>query len=128
RLCYVVAADGADKARIEREIKEMPYYFSDYDTTVNFITADELHANHGTLPHGGNVIHMGTTGTNNDHVMEFSLKLESNPEFTASVMLAFARAASKLSAKGESGARTIFDIPPVLLSRFEADESVRRLL
>jgi len=128
RLCYVVVAEGADRDRIEREIKGMPDYFSDYDTTVNFISQNELKANHGTLPHGGNVIHMGTTGSGNNHIMEFSLKLDTNPEFTASVLLAYARAAYKLSVKGERGARTIFDIPPVLLSRVDADEVIKNLL
>lgn len=127
RVCYVVAAEGADKERIEREIKEMPNYFDGYDTAVYFISAAELKANHNKLPHGGNVIRMGTTGCGNRHAIEFSLKLDSNPEFTASVLLAYARAAHKLRKKGETGARTIFDIPPVLLSA-EADEAVKNLL
>ena len=128
RLCYVVAAENADKKRIEKEIKEMPNYFDEYDTTVNFISAAELKAAHGKLPHGGNVIHMGATGAGNNHAIEFSLKLDSNPEFTASVLLAYARAAYKLSAKGERGARTIFDIPPVLLSSSSAEELIKNLL
>ena len=128
RLCYVVADENADKKRIEKEIKEMPHYFSDYDTTVHFITADELKVNHGKLSHGGNVIHMGVTGDNNNQVIEFSLKLDSNPEFTASVLIAYARAAYRLSAKGECGARTIFDIPPALLSTIDLKEAVKNLL
>jgi len=128
RLCYTVAAKDADKARIEREIKEMPNYFDEYDTTVHFISAEELKANHGKLPHGGNVIHIGATGAGNSHVMEFSLKLDSNPEFTASVLLAYARAAYKMSGKGECGARTIFDIPPGLLSPLGAEDIVKNLL
>ncbi|MDR0292944.1 MAG: diaminopimelate dehydrogenase [Oscillospiraceae bacterium] len=128
RLCYVAAEEGADKARIEREIKEMPYYFSDYDTTVTFISLEELRRDHGKLTHGGNVIHTAKTGAGNRHLMEFSLKLDSNPEFTASVLLACARAAYRLFEKGERGARTMFDIPPVLLSRAGVSETVQTLL
>ena len=128
RLCYVVAEDGADKTRIEREIKEMPNYFSDYDTTVNFISREDLKANHSKLMHGGRVIRMGKTGDGNNHVMEFSLALDSNPEFTASVLIAYARAAYKLSQKGESGARTIFDIPPILLSGLDSNDVIKNLL
>ena len=128
RLCYVAAAEGADKKRIEREIKEMPNYFADYDTTVRFISAAELKAKHDKLPHGGNVIHMGKTGAGNNHVIEFSIKLDSNPEFTASVLLAYARAAYRLSLKGERGARTIFDIPPALLYGPGDEEAVKNLL
>ena len=128
RLCYVVADEDADKIQIEREIKEMPNYFDEYDTTVCFISADELKADHAGLPHGGNVIHMGTTGDGNNHTIEFSLKLASNPEFTASVLLAYARAAYKLSQKGECGARTIFDIPATLLSSLSTEKLLRDLL
>ena len=128
RVCYVVAASGADQKRIEKEIKEMPHYFADYDTTVHFISSEELKANHSKLMHGGNVIHIGKTGDANKHVVEFSLQLDSNPEFTASVLLACARAAFRLAAKGECGARTIFDIPPILLSKMEASEAVKILL
>ncbi|MCL2145236.1 MAG: diaminopimelate dehydrogenase [Endomicrobia bacterium] len=128
RLCYVVATEDADKKRIEKEIKEMPNYFDEYDTSVCFISADELKADHGKLPHGGNVIHMGKTGETNKHIIEFSLKLDSNPEFTASVLLSYARAAYKLSAKGECGARTIFDIPPILLSPLDIEEAIKNLL
>ena len=116
RLCYVAAADGADRARIENEIKTMPDYFADYDTEVVFISLDELHASHSRMTHGGNVIHSGATGSDNRHLIELSVKLDSNPEFTASILLAYARAAYRLSARGETGARTVFDIPPSLLS------------
>jgi len=128
RLCYVVAAEGADKKRIESEIKNMPNYFSDYDTMICFVSHDELKANHSKLMHGGNVIHTGETGDGNKQVIEFSLKLDSNPEFTASVLIAYARAAHKLSDKGESGARTVFDIPPILLSGQDKAEVVKNLL
>ena len=128
RLCYVAVAEEADKKRIEKEIKEMPNYFDEYDTTVCFVSAEELKTNHGKLPHGGSVIHMGKTGEVNKHLIEFSLKLDSNPEFTASVLLSYARAAYKLSAKGECGARTIFDIPPILLSTFDTEEAIKNLL
>ena len=118
RECYVVAEEGADTARIENEIKTMPNYFADYDTTVHFISEEELKKYHSGLPHGGTVIRTGRTGWNNEnvHTVEYSLKLDSNPEFTTQVLTAFARAAYRLSLKGESGARTVFDIPPVLLS------------
>ena len=127
RLCYVVAEDS-DKNRIEREIKEMPDYFSDYDTTVNFISHDEFMAEHTKMPHGGNVIHMGQTGFENNQSMEFVLKLDSNPEFTASVLLIYAKAAYRLSKMGESGAKTIFDVPPILLSENDRDEAIKSLL
>ena len=130
RYCYVVAADGADKARIENEIKTMPNYFADYDTTVEFITMDELMANHSGIPHGGKVIRSGNTGKNgeNTHIIEFSLKLDSNPEFTSSVLVACARAAFKLSQKSDFGAKTIFDIPPAALSPLSPDELRKKLL
>lgn len=115
RECYVVAEEGADKARIEREIKEMPNYFSDYDTTVHFISEEELLKNHAGLPHGGFVLRSGATGENK-HLLEFSLKLDSNPEFTASVLTAYARAAAKMNAAGECGAKTVFDVPLKYLS------------
>lgn len=120
RLCYVVAAEGADKAAITKEIVEMPNYFDEYDTTVEFVSAEELAKNHSTLPHGGNVIHVGKTGKNSNQIIEYKLTLDSNPEFTCSIMIAYARAAAKLAAKGEKGARTIFDIPPILLSNKES--------
>lgn len=128
RECFVVAAENADKARIEREIKTMPHYFDEYDTTVNFISLEELHEKHGTLPHGGNVIHTAKTGAGSTHAIEFSLKLDSNPEFTASVMLAYARAAYRLASAGESGARTLFDIAPKLIAAESPDELVKNLL
>lgn len=124
RECYVVVEEGADKARIENEIKTMPNYFSDYDTTVNFISLDELKANHSGIPHGGSVIRSGRTGFDlgTKHTIEYSLKLESNPEFTGSVLAAYARAAFKLKANGESGCRTVFDIAPALLVDMDGEE------
>ena len=118
RECYVVAEEGADKAAIEQAIKTMPNYFDEYDTTVTFISEEELKENHSKMPHGGFVIRTGETGTEgNKHVIEYSLKLDSNPEFTASVLVAYARAANRLSQKGENGARSVFDIAPALLSQ-----------
>ena len=128
RVCYVVASPDADKDSIETGIKTMPYYFAEYDTTVHFITRDELKANHAKAMHGGNVIHTGETGEGNKHVIEFSLKLDSNPEFTSSVLIAYARAAYRLSAEGENGARTILDIPPSLLAAEDQEELRRKLL
>ena len=124
RECYVVVEEGADKARIENEIKTMPNYFSDYDTTVNFISLDELKKNHSGIPHGGSVIRSGCTGfdLNTKHTIEYSLKLESNPEFTGSVLTAYARAAYRLKAKGETGCRTVFDIAPAVLVDMDGDE------
>ena len=124
RECYVVAAEGADKARIEREIKEMPNYFADYDTTVNFISLEELREKHGGIPHGGVVIRSGVTGfeKENSHVIEYSLKLDSNPEFTASVLVAYARAAYRMSSEGVSGCKTVFDVPPAYLSAKSGEE------
>jgi len=124
RECWVVAEEGADKAEIERQIKTMPNYFSDYDTTVNFITEEELQRNHAGLPHGGVVITSGTTGLNNEdhHTIEYKLTLDSNPEFTSSVLVALARAAARLSARGETGCKTIFDIAPADLSPLSGEE------
>lgn len=124
RECYVVVEDGADKARIENEIKTMPNYFADYDTTVNFISLDELKKNHSGIPHGGSVIRSGCTGFDLDtkHTIEYSLKLESNPEFTGSVLTAYARAAYKLRESGETGCKTVFDIAPALLVDMDGDE------
>ena len=127
RECFVVAAEGADKARIEKEIKEMPNYFADYDTTVHFISMDEMKKNHSGLPHGGCVIRTGQTGATK-HVIEYNIKLESNPEFTSSVLVAFARAAYKLNKEGQKGARTIFDIPPAYLSAKTAEELRKTML
>jgi len=123
RECYVVAEEGADKAAIEEAIKTMPNYFDEYDTTVTFITEEELKENHSKMPHGGFVIRTGETGCEgNKHVIEYSLKLDSNPEFTASVLVAYARAAHRLSKKGESGARSVFDIAPAMLSQMTPEE------
>ena len=129
RECYVVAEEGADKAAIENAIKTMPNYFSDDDTTVTFITEEELKANHSKMPHGGFVIRTGETGyQGNKHVIEYSLKLDSNPEFTGSVLVAYARAAHRLSKKGESGARSVFDIAPAMLSQMSAEELRSQML
>lgn len=124
RECYVVAKEGADKARIEKEIKEMPNYFADYDTTVTFITQEELDRDHKGIPHGGMVIRSGRTGWNleNSHVVEYSLKLDSNPEFTASVLIAYARAAMRMRAEGMTGCKTVFDVPPAYLSPLSGQE------
>ncbi len=117
RECFVVVKDGADKEKIAEEIKSMPYYFADYDTTVTFISREEMNEKHSGIPHGGSVIRTGFTGfdLNTKHTVEYSLKLESNPEFTGSVLTAFSRAAYKLKLAGESGCKTVFDIAPALL-------------
>ncbi len=130
RECFVVVEEGADKSRIEREIKEMKNYFADYDTTVNFITMDELNKNHKGLPHGGFVIRSGKTGLNcqNNHVIEYSLNLDSNPEFTSSVLVAFARAAVRLNNEGIYGCKTVLDIPPAYLSADSVENLRKRLL
>ncbi len=129
RECYVVAEEGANLAEIEQAIKTMPNYFADYNTTVNFITEEELKENHSKMPHGGFVIRTGETGRDgNKHVIEYSLKLDSNPEFTSSVLVAYARAAYRLSQKGESGARSVFDIPPVLLSQKTPEQLRKEIL
>ena len=129
RECYVVVADGADKARIEKEIKEMPNYFADYHTTVHFISQEELNEKHAGLPHGGSVIRSGVTGNGkNRHVIEYSLKLDSNPEFTASVLVACARAAYRLNKEGVIGGKTMLDIPPVYLSANSRETLISTLL
>ena len=130
RECYVVAAEGADKARIEREIKEMPNYFSDYDTTVTFITTEEMLRDHAALPHGGFVIRTGKIGLQRDHTatIEYSLRLDSNPEFTSSVLVACARALLKIKARGETGCKTVFDIAPADLSALSGEELRAHLL
>ncbi len=130
RECYVVAAEGADKARIEHEIKTMPNYFADYDTTVSFITIEELRAHHVGLPHGGSTIRNGITGIDgeNKHTIEFSLKLDSNPEFTASVLMAYARAVYKMYGRGERGCKTVFDVAPADLSELTPEELRARML
>ena len=123
RLCYVVAEEGADKARIENEIKTMPNYFSDYDTTVNFISEEEMQRDHSGLPHGGSVIYSGESGNGtNKHVIEYKLTLDSNPEFTGSVLTAYARAAYRMNKDDICGAKTVFDIAPALLSPLNGDE------
>ncbi len=130
RECFVVAEEGADKARIEEEIKTMPNYFSDYDTTVHFITEEEMKANHSGLPHGGCVIRSGKTGWNQEHnhVIEYSLNLDSNPEFTASVIVAYARAAYRMNKEGMSGCKTVFDVAPAYLSEKSGEELRAHLL
>ena len=121
RECFVVAEEGADLARIEQEIKTMPNYFAEYDTTVHFISEEEFARDHSGIPHGGFVIHSGKTGWDETtkHVIEYSLKLESNPEFTSSVLVAFARAAYRLAKEGQTGCRTVFDIAPAYLSQHD---------
>ena len=127
RECFVVAKEGADLARIENEIKTMPNYFADYDTTVHFITMEELKRDHSGIPHGGFVIRSGKTGFNgeNNHIIEYSLKLDSNPEFTSSVIVAYARAAYRLNKEGVSGCKTVFDIAPAYLS-IKSNEELRK--
>ena len=122
RECYVVAEEGADLARIEKEIKEMPNYFADYDTTVTFISEEEMKRDHSALPHGGQVIRSGKTDEGNGHVMEFSLKLDSNPEFTGSVLVACARAVVRMYSRGSYGCKTLFDVAPADLSPMEPSE------
>lgn len=130
RECFVVAAEGADLARIENEIKTMPNYFADYDTTVHFITMEELKRDHAGLPHGGKVIRTGVSGLNKEHshVIEYQLKLDSNPEFTAGVLVASARAVARLARDGKSGCFTMFDLPPAYLSMYSAEELRAKLL
>ena len=124
RECFVVAEEGADLAKIENEIKTMPNYFSDYDTTVHFITEEEMKRDHSGLPHGGMVIRTGVTGMEKEHkhVIEYSLKLDSNPEFTGSVIVAYARAVSRMNKEGMSGCKTVFDVAPAYLSPKSAEE------
>ena len=130
RECFVVAAEGADLDRIEREIKTMPNYFADYDTTVHFISMDELRRDHSGIPHGGSVIHSGRTGLNGEHthVIEYKLTLDSNPEFTSSVLVAYARAAVRMAREGLTGCRTVLDVAPAYLSPCDGAELRRRLL
>ena len=130
RECFVVAEEGADLARIEREIVTMPNYFADYDTIVHFITAEEMARDHSGIPHGGFVIHAGKTGKDGEHtnIMEYNLKLDSNPEFTASVLIACARAAYRMKEEGAIGCKTILDIPPSYLSPASGEELRKRLL
>ena len=130
RECFVVAEEGADLARIEKEIKEMPNYFDQYDTTVHFISEEELLEKHGGLPHGGFVLRSGVTGLEkeNHHVIEYALKLDSNPEFTGSILVAVARAAYKMKQRGDKGCKTIFDIAPADLSAMSPEELRAHLL
>ena len=130
RECFVVAEEGADLDRIEKEIKEMPNYFADYDTTVHFISEEELQKNHSGIPHGGFVIRSGKTGWNkeNTHIIEYSLKLDSNPEFTASVIVAYARACYKMSSEGQSGCKTVFDVAPSYLTILSGEEIRKSML
>ena len=129
RECFVVAEPGADLKRIEKEIKTMPNYFSDYDTTVHFITQEEMQRDHSGIPHGGMVIRSGKTGKDGEHrhIIEYSLKLDSNPEFTASVLVAYTRAAYRMNREGQSGCKTIFDVPPAYLSALDG-ETLRKTL
>lgn len=128
RECFVVAEDGADIERIEREIKTMPNYFSDYDTIVHFISEEELKAEHSKMPHGGCVIRSGKTDTENRDVLELSIKLDSNPQFTSSVLTAYARAIYKMSEEGRTGALTVFDVPIAYLSQMSNEELRKKLL
>lgn len=130
RVCYVVAEEGADLKQIENDIVTMPNYFADYDTTVHFITEEELKRDHSGIPHGGFVIRSGKTGLNgeNNHIIEYSLKLDSNPEFTTSVLLAYARAAVRMKNEGMTGAKTVFDVPPAYLSAMSGEELRKNLL
>lgn len=130
RECFVVAEEGADTARIEQEIKTMPNYFDEYETVVHFISQEELDRDHSGIPHGGFVIRSGKTGWENEnqHVIEYSLKLDSNPEFTSSVLAAYARAAYRLSKDGQAGCRTVFDIAPAYLSAKSGEELRKHLL
>lgn len=130
RECFVVAEDGANLDRIREEIVTMPNYFSDYDTTVHFIREEELLKDHKGIPHGGFVIRTGTTGweDENSHVIEYSLKLDSNPEFTSSVLAAYARAAYRLNQEGQKGCKTVFDIAPAYLSSLSGEELRKHLL
>lgn len=130
RQCYVVCDEGADKSKIESEIKCMPDYFAEYETTVNFISEEEFKKNHAKMPHGGHVIRNGATGEEkqNKHTMEFSLKLDSNPEFTGSILLAYARAAYRMNLEGMKGAKTIFDVPLIYLSPRKREDLIKELL
>ena len=130
RECFVVLEEGADAAKVEEEIKTMPNYFSDYDTTVHFISEEELKANHSGIPHGGFVLRSGKTGWDgeNTHLIEYSLKLDSNPEFTSSVLIAYARAAYRLASEGQIGCKTVFDIAPAYLSAKSGEELRKHML
>ena len=127
RECFVVAEEGADTARIEKEICEMPNYFADYDTTVHFISLEELQKNHSGLPHGGVVIRTGETGDGSAHTIEYTLRLESNPAFTSSVLCAYARAAYRMQKEGMCGCKTVLDVPPAYI-RIEDGATLRAKL
>lgn len=130
RECFVVASEGADLKRIENEIKTMPNYFADYDTTVHFITAEEMKREHSGIPHGGMVLRSGKTGLNNEntHIIEYSLKLDSNPEFTSSVLVCYARAAYRMNKEGMNGCKTVFDVAPIYLSQNAPEDLRKRIL
>lgn len=128
RECWVVPEDGADLAKIEETIKGMKNYFDEYDTTVNFISEEEFDAVHNKMPHGGFVMRSGITGENTHQMIEYSLKLESNPEFTASVLICYARALSRLRAEGHTGCKTAFDIAPAYLSKLTPEELRAKML
>lgn len=130
RECYVVLEDGADASKVEKEIKTMPNYFDEYDTTVHFITEEELKKNHSKMPHGGFVIRSGKTGLNNEtnQIIEYSLKLESNPEFTSSILVSYARAVHRLASKKDYGCKTVFDIAPALLTRYSKEDLLKHML
>ena len=130
RECFVVLEEGADAARVEEEIKTMPNYFSDYDTTVHFISEEELKKNHSGIPHGGMVLRSGKTGwkQENSHLIEYRLKLDSNPEFTSSVLVAYARAAYRMAQDGQIGCKTVFDVPPAYLSAKSGEELRKEML
>ena len=128
RECFVVLEDGADKAKVESEIKNMPNYFADYDTIVHFVSEQELKQNHNKMPHGGFVIRSGNTTDEHKHVLELSIKLDSNPEFTSSVLTAYARAIAKLAKEGKTGAVTVFDIPLSYLSSKSPEDLRKNLL
>ena len=128
RECFVVLEEGADAAEVERQIKEMPNYFDEYDVTVNFISQEELDREHAEMPHGGFVLRSGKTAGDHQCVIEYSLKLGSNPEFTSSVIAAYARAAYKMAQEGITGAKTVFDVAPTYLSPLSAEEQRKNLL
>ncbi len=130
RECFVVLEDGADAKKVEAEIVNMPNYFADYDTTVHFISEDELKKNHSGIPHGGFVFRCGKTGLNkeNNHIIEYNLKLDSNPEFTSSVLIAYARAAYKMAKEGQTGCKTVFDVAPAYLSPKSGEELRKTML
>ena len=128
RECFVVLKEGANASKIEQEIKTMPNYFADYDTTVHFISQEELNKNHSGIPHGGFVLRSGETSSNTKHLIEYSLKLDSNPEFTSSVLVAYARAAHRLNKEGNNGCKTVFDIAPMYLSSKTSEELIATML